>query len=715
MATLGKIRKHGVLLLVVVGIALLAFIIGDGVKAIGPSKNIRNVGEVNGDKISVEEYQKAINEYEEVVRFARGSNTISEAEVAQIKDEVWNQLVSAKLVEDEVGKLGITVTTAELEAALDEGTHTLLAQSMFVNQQTGKFDKDLLYNFLSEYNSMDASSMPAQYVEYYQNLYRYWNFIERNLKQELLMEKLEAIVTGAQLSNPVAAQQAYDGRNNYCKLAYTVIPFTSIADSAVTVTEADLQKVYNEHKENYRQYGETRDVKYIDVAVVPSEADRAALMTEVEEISAQLAAAAESEIGDVIRMSESTVPFSLMPRTAAGLAADVAARLDTVALGATVATYYNEADDSYNTFRYLAKATAPDSIQYRQIQVAEQEASRTAELSDSIYNAILAGADFAELAERYGQPTEPSWLGSANYERSVITGDNATYLVTLNSMRKGEVRKLSLQSGVDLIIQVVDTKNPVEKYLIADVKRPAYFSKETYNAAYNRLSQFVASNQSLAAFTENAEEAGFRLLPLNGLQNVAHNIGGVSSTREALRWAFGAKKGEVSQIFEAGANDHLLVLALEDIHPAGYVSIDVVKDMLKYEAANEKKAEQILANVKNVKTLAEAAAIDGAKSDTLSRVTFSSPVFVSAVPASEPALSGVAATLEQGQTAGPIKGNGGIYFVQVVERGKGVQTFDAAQEQKNAVSAATRSMNHSRLVNELYAKSKVVDNRYLFF
>lgn len=714
MATLGKIRKHGWLLLVVIGIALLAFIVGDGIKALGPSKNIRNVGEINGDKISVEEYQKAVNEYEEVVRFARGNNTITEAEVAQIKDEVWNQMVSTKLIEDEVSRLGITVTPAELEAALDEGTHSLLAQSMFVNQQTGKFDKDLLYNFLSEYNSMDASTMPSQYVDYYRNLYRYWNFIESNLKQELLLEKYEALVTNAQLSNPVAAQKAYDGRNNYCKLAFTVIPFTSLSDSAVTVTDADLRAVYNEHKENYRQYAEGRDVKYIDVAVVPSDEDRTALMAEVSEVAGQLAETPESEIDAVVRMSESTIPFSLMPRTAAGLAEDVAERIASMNVGEVAPAYYNEADDSYNTFKLLAKATAPDSIQFRQIQVTEEEEARRTELSDSIYNALLAGADFAELAERYGQPTEPNWLGSSSYERSTIVGDNATYLVTLNSMKKGEIRKLSLQ-GVDLILQVTDTKNPVDKYLVADIKRPAYFSKDTYNAAYNRLSQFVASNQSFDEFKDNAEEAGFRLLDLKGLQNSAHNIGGVSSTRDALRWAFGAKKGEVSQIFEAGANDHLLALALEDIHPAGYASLETVKDMLKYEATNNKKAEKILASVKNVKTLAEAAALDGAKSDTLARVTFSSPVFVSAVPASEPALSGVAATLEQGQTAGPIKGNGGIYFVQVVERGQGAQTFDAAQEQKNAVSTATRSLGHTRLINELFTKGKVVDNRYLFF
>ena len=714
MATLGKIRKHGWLLLVVIGIALLAFIVGDGIKALGPSKNIRNVGEINGDKISVEEYQKAVNEYEEVVRFARGNNTITEAEIAQIKDEVWNQMVSTKLIEDEVSRLGITVTPAELEAALDEGSHTLLAQSMFVNQQTGKFDKDLLYNFLSEYNSMDPSTMPSQYVDYYRNLYRYWNFIESNLKQELLLEKYEALVTNAQLSNPVAAQKAYDGRNNYCKLAFTVIPFTSLSDSAVTVTDADLRAVYNEHKENFRQFAEGRDVTSIDVAVVPSEEDRTALMAEVSEVAGQLAETAESEIDAVVRMSESTIPFSLMPRTAAGLAEDVAERIASMNIGEVAPAYYNEADDSYNTFKFLAKTTAPDSIQFRQIQVVEEEEARRTELGDSIYNALLAGADFAELAERYGQPTEPNWLGSASYERSTIIGDNATYLVTLNSMKKGEIRKLSLQ-GVDLILQVTETKNPVEKYLVADIKRPAYFSKDTYNAAYNRLSQFVASNQSIDDFKANAEEAGFRLLDLNGLQNTAHSIGGVTSTRDALRWAFGAKKGEVSQIFEAGANDHLLALALEDIHPAGYASLETVKDMLTYEATNNKKAEKILASVKNVKTLAEAAALDGAKTDTLARVTFSSPVFVSAVPASEPALSGVAATLEQGQIAGPIKGNGGIYFVQVVERGQGAQTFDAAQEQKNAISTATRSLGHTRLVNELFTKGKVVDNRYLFF
>ncbi|MBO4444332.1 MAG: SurA N-terminal domain-containing protein [Bacteroidaceae bacterium] len=714
MATLGKIRKHGWLLLVVIGIALLAFIVGDGIKAIRPTQNQRFVGEINGDKVSIQDYQEALDEYVNVVKFARGTSSLTDAQMSQIKDEVWNQMVTRKLIEDEVGKMGVTVTPAEIEAALDEGTHQLLTQSMFVNQQTGKFDKDLLYNFLNEYKEMDLNNTPAQYTEYYQNVYNYWKFLEKNLTHELLLNKYEALVANAQFSNPVAAQSLYEGRNNYCKLAYAVVPFTAVADSTVTVTDADIKVLYNKRKESYHQYAETRDLKYIDIAVVPSEEDRQAIQEEMNEITAQLAEATPENMASVVRLSESTVTYSEVPRTAASLPADIAERVAAAAIDAVEPVYYNEEDDSYNTFRLMAKTTGPDSIQYRQIQVAEEDPARTAELADSIFNALKQGADFAELAERYGQQAEPQWVASASYEGGAIMGDNATYINALNAMKAGEIKKLDFD-GASLIVNVTGTKNPVEKYQVAVVKRPAYFSKETYNQAYNKLSQFVASNQTAEEFEANAEEAGFRLLPLTNMQNTAHNVGGVENTREALRWAFNAKVGDVSQIFEAGQNDHLLALCLDKVQPMGYIPFSEAKDMLRYEALNEKKAEKILADVKNVKTLAEASALENAKSDTLTRVTFSSPVFVSLVPASEPVLSGKAAGMEVGDFDGPIKGNGGIYFIQVVEKNQGAQTYDAEQEQKNAVATATRSLTTGRLVNELFSKSKVVDSRYRFF
>ena len=712
MATLQSIRKHSGWLVAVIGLALFAFIAGDAAQVLQPHQNSQNVGEINGNKIDAQAYQKLVEEYTQAINFIRGNNSLTEAENAQIKDEVWSTLVTNTLVGEQAKKLGLTVTTAELQAAIDEGTDPLLAQSAFRNQTTGKFDRDVLMNFLAEYANMDPEVMPAEYVDYYHQLYNYWKFIESNLQSSLLMQKYEALITNAQLTNPVAAEYNFNARNSHAEVAYAVVPFSSIADSLVKVSNSDINKLYEAKKELYKQPAETRAIKYIDVAVVPSQADRDDLQKEVAEYAEQLATT--EDLAALTRLANSTVAYSEVPVSENGLPTDIVARLDSVKGDEVYGPYYNQADDSYNAFRLLAKTQLPDSVQFRQIQVADADAARTKTLADSIYNALKQGADFAELATKYGQPSEPAWIATANIEGAGITGDNATYLNTLFGMKKNELKQLSLAGG-ELIIQVVDTKNPIEKYTAAIIKRPAYFSNETYAEAYNKLSAFVADNQTLEDIEANAEEAGFRLYPVNEVSNAAHTIGGVQGTREALRWAFGAKKGEVSQIFEAGENDHLMVVAVSDIHKAGYRPVDQFTEMFRIQAIADKKADKILVDVKGVKTMQEALALNGVKSDTLRRVSFSSPTYVSKVPASEPALSGAAATLEEGTLSAPIKGNGGIYFIQVLKKNNGVAKYDAAAEQKTLEATATRNINSNTILNELYLQGDIEDNRYLFF
>ncbi len=712
MATLQSIRKHSGWLVAVIGLALFAFIAGDAAQVLQPHQNSQNVGEINGNKIDAQTYQRLVEEYTQAINFIRGGNSLTEAENAQLKDEVWNTLVTNTLVGEQAKKLGLTVTTTELQAAIDEGTDPLLTQSAFRNQATGKFDRDVLMNFLAEYANMDPEVMPAEYVDYYHQLYNYWKFIESNLQSSLLMQKYEALITNAQLTNPVAAEYNFNARNSHAEVAYAVVPFNSIADSLVKVSNSDINKLYEAKKELYKQPAETRVIKYIDVVVTPSQADRDELQKEVAEYAEQLATT--EDLAALTRLANSTVAYSEVSVSENGLPTDIVAHLDSVKGDEVYGPYYNQADDSYNAFRLLAKTQLPDSVQFRQIQVADADAARTKTLADSIYNALRQGADFAELAAKYGQPSEPAWIATANFEGAGITGDNATYLNTLFGMNRNELKQLSLAGG-ELIIQVLDTKNPVEKYTAAIIKRPAYFSNETYAEAYNKLSAFVADNQTLEDIEANAEEAGFRLYPVNEVNNAAHTIGGVQGTREALRWAFGAKKGEVSQIFEAGENDHLMVVAVSDIHKAGYRPVDQFTEMFRMQAIADKKADKILADVKGVKTMQEALALNGVKSDTLRRVSFSSPAYVSKVPASEPALSGAAATLEEGTLSAPIKGNGGIYFIQVLKKSNGVAKFDATAEQKTLEATATRNINSNTILNELYRQGNIEDNRYLFF
>ena len=714
MATLQSIRKHGAALVIVIGIALFAFIAGDAAKVLQPGQNSQNVGQINGKKIEAQHFQQLVEEYTQAINFIRGANSLTEAESAQVKDEVWNTLVTNTLIGEEAAKLGLTVTTAELQALINEGTDPMLAQSAFRNE-AGQFDGDLLMKFLAEYANMDPEVMPAEYVEYYNQLYSYWKFIESNLISSLLMQKYEVLVASAQLSNPVAAEYNFNARNNHAEVAYAVVPYNSVADSLVKVSNSDIKKLYDAKKELYKQPAETRAIKYIDVTVTPSQADRDELLKEVGEYAEQLATA--EDLGALVRLANSTVAYSEVPVTSAALPEDVVANLSSVKGDAVYGPYYNQADDTYNAFRILAKAQYPDSVQFRQIQVADADAARAKTLADSIYNAIKAvkkNANFAEIAEKYGQTAAPQWMATSNFEGAAVSGDNATYLNTLFSMKKGELKQLDIAGG-HLIIEVLDTKNPVEKYTAAVIKRPAYFSNETYTAAYNQLSAFVASNQTLEKFEANAEEAGFRLYPVAELSSAAHAIGGVQGTREALRWAFNAEKGEVSHIFEAGANDHLMVVAVADIHKAGYRPVAQFADMFRIQAVNDKKADKIIASAKKVDTMEEALALEGVKADTLRRVSFGSAAYVSKVPASEPIISGAAAGLEEGEFSAPIKGNGGVYFLQVVKKGNGVAQFDAASEQQSLEAAAARNVNGNTILNELYRKGEVKDNRYLFF
>ena len=714
MSTLQSIRKHGAFLVIVIGLALFAFIAGDAAKVLQPHQNTQNVGIINGKKIDAQSYQKLVEEYSQAINFVRGGQSLTEEENAQVKDEVWNTLVSNTLMETEAAKLGLTVTTVELQAVIDEGTDPLLIQSAFRDQATGKFSSSMLMNFLAQYAELDQEVASPEEIDYFNQVYTHWKFIESNLKSSLLAQKYEALIAAAQFTNPVAAEYTFNARNNHAEVAYVVVPFNSVADSLVKVTTSDIKKVYDAKKELYKQPAETRAVKYIDVVVTPSQADRNELNKEVAEYAEQLATA--DDLGALVRLANSTVAYSEVPVSAAGLPEDVVANIANVAEGTVYGPYYNQADDTYNAFRILATAQLPDSVQYRQLQIVDADAERTAFLADSVFNALKAkkNANFAEIAEAFGQPSEPAWIASAHYEGASITGDNAFYINTLFGMKKGELKKINL-GGVELIIEVLDTKNPVEKYTAAVIKRPAYFSNETYAEAYNKLSAFVADNQTLADMEANAEEAGFRLYPIAELNNAAHTIGGVKGTREALRWVFGAEKGEVSHIFEAGANDHLMVVAVADIHKAGYRPVADFASLLEIQALNDKKADKILADAKGVKSMEEALALAGAKADTLRRVNFSSAAYVSKVPASEPVVSGAAAGLEEGEFSGAIKGNGGIYYLQVIKKNAGAAKYDAEAEQATLKAAATRNINASSIVNELYRKGNIEDNRYLFF
>lgn len=712
MATLQKIRSKGPLLVIVIGLALFAFIAGDAWKVLQPHQGKQDVGEVNGEVLSAQDYQKMVDELSEVIKLTNGLNSLTEDQLNNVKDQVWQSYVNNKLIAEQAEKLGLKVTDAEIQSIIDQGTHPLLMQTPFRNPQTGMFDKDVLKKFLVDYANLNASQMPAQYVEYYQKMGAFWQFVEKTLAQSTLAEKYQNLVTKSLISNPVAAEDAFNSRTEQSDLLLAGVPYSSINDSTVQVSDSEIKDRYNEKKEQFKQLVETRDIRYIDVKVVPSDADRKAVEKEVTEYSNQLASTT-ADFGTFVRSTGSSVNYSDVPVSKSVFPADVASRLDSTNVNEVYGPYYNQTDDSFNAFKLLAKVSSPDSIQFRQIQVYADTEEKTKTLADSIYNALKGGADFAAVAKIYGQTGEATWVNAQSWEGSELDADNSKFINTLLNQPVNELANLNMGQA-NLILQVMNKKSMQTKYKVAVVKREVEFSKETYNAAYNKFSQFVAQNTTIDSMVKNAEESGYTLMPRTDLSSAEHYVGGVRSTREALKWIFAAKPGEVSPLYECGENDHLMVVALDKIHEAGYRDINSVAEMLRAEIRRDKKAEKIMEEMKKYNSIAQVKGMKDAVSDSVKHVTFSAPAYISVTRSSEPVIGAVAAKTAANKVSAPIKGNGGVYMIQVYAKEKGSEKFDAKQEETTLTNMAVRIAGN-QLINDLYQKAKVVDQRYLFF
>ena len=713
MAALGKIRSKGAFLMGIIGLGLFAFIAEEAFRSCESTRNNarQQVGEVLGEKINVNEFQKLVDEYTEVIKMQQGAEALNDEQLNQVKDMVWNTFVQTKIVEHEAKQLGLRVTDAELQNVLKAGTNPMLLQTPFVNQQTGRFDANALQKFLAEYDTQRSAN--PQMAQQYETIYKYWTFIEKTLRQQLLAQKYQSLLAHCLLSNPVEAKMAFKEENNESNIQLAAFPYSSIQDDKVQITESDLKAKYDELKPRFQQYVESRDIKYVDFQVTPSAADKNALQKEFAGYAKDLASAEDPSA--VVRKSSSLVNYLGIPVGKTAFPSDIAAKLDSMAVGHTSGIIENTMDNTLNVIRLIAKQQLPDSIEYRQIQVGGASADVAHKSADSIYAALKAGADFEAVAKKYGQTGQKAWMTTQQYQSAPsMDNDTKNYIISLNMMAVNETKNIVLPQG-NIIVQVLSRKAMTDKYIAAVIKKNIVFSNETYSKAYNKFSSFVSANQTGDDIIKNAAKNGYRVQEANDITTAQHYLANIHGTRDALKWLFEAKQGAVSQMYTCGDNDHLLVAVLTKINPVGYRSLDdsQVKEMVKAEVMKDKKAEMLMSKLNGVSTLAAAKA-KGAKVADVNQVTFAAPVFVTLTGASEPALSGAVYATAKGKfSTKAVKGNAGVYMFQVTNKTMRPGKFDdKTMEQK----LRQKTMQYAgNFMNELYINAKVVDNRYLFF
>lgn len=684
--------------MVIIGVALLAFIVGDFLNSGHTfyAMNQSKVAVVNGTNIGVEEFQERVKMRTDELQqmYAQRGMNFPDGYVSRINQEVYAQMVNEILLNEELEKLGIVVSKEELADLLSGDNISPQVRQYFTNPQTGEFDRQGLLNFIQvvldpEAHGYNTPELLAQ-IEPQRQL---WLRLEQQVKQDRAIQKFANLLNRAIMPNKLDIENSFEDSKTSANIAYALQPYTSIADSTIAVSDSELKAEYNKVKESYKM-PERRAIKYIKIDIEPSEADYAKAKETVE-MNQSVFAETDDVVAFVANHSDesyddSFVAISSMPEKMKKFAQSAAVN---------ESSPLEFENDTYTMYRLMDTKVAPDSIKVRLLSFQP----RSTEI-DSVLNVLNNGGSFAELSAKYNGNDE-IWLTenmASSVGRPFI---NKVFSETGNGYFKAE------SLGGEHIVQILSRTAPVKKAKVAAYVLAVVPSTETHTALYNQLSSYSAMNNTAEKFSAGAKEAGYTVSSYE-CSAEDYSLPGISDARQAIRWAFNADKGEVSEIFTI--DDSFVIAALDNISKEGYTPLEQLKDMLTMQIRNDKKAEKIIADLKakNLNSLDGYAEAMKAQVDSAKFISFSSPSITGV--GYEPVLSGLAPTAETGKVVGPVKGLRGVYVFAVTDKTVSEQPFDAQTETQKLQQNYNYLIN-SRLMDVLRDKADIKNTMIRFF
>ncbi len=711
MATLEKIRSKAGLLVLVVGLALFAFIIGDFLNS-GSTyfrQSQERIAEIDGEVIKIQDYQARVDEMTEIYKMQSGSASLPEEYMTQIRQSVFDGMVQEIVLDEATQKLGMVVGPEELfDMVQGENISPLIQQmQMFVNPQTGAFDKSALLTFLKQIDVDNIATYPAEQQAQLQQAQRFWMFWEKNIKRQRLESKYTTLLSKAIAANALDAKAAFDESVENSDIVYAMQSYATIPDSTIAVSDSEIKQLYEQRKESYKQKA-SKIIDYIAVDIRPSKEDYDKVQADIESVKSELETT--DRVADLVN-ENSEVPYVDAFFTENALDAEMKQFATTAEVGAIYGPVFD--NDKYRLFKLIDKTNAPDSVKVSHIMLAGKGEAETKALADSLLTVLKGGASFEELAKQFSADQAAENGGELGWftEATALRGVNAEFKDAVFGTPLNQIAVVKSMYGTHLVKVTEKTAN-VAKYKVADIDMTVSPSSKTYSNIYNELNQFISNNHSLEKLTANAKEAGYNLVSDATVTKDDQLLGSVQNSRQVIRWAFQNDKGAISEIFEC--NDKFVVAAMKGSLDEGYRPVELVAAPLKAELIAQKKGEQIAAalaakNLTSVEAYAEAM---GAKVDSVKFVNFATRR-ISGIGI-EPNLNAAVAMAQVDQVSAPVKGNNGVYVFKVYARNKDAKTYDEA-EQVRTLDATNAYRVGFQAIQSLINKAEVEDNRIRFY
>lgn len=700
MATLEKIRSKGLLLLIVVGLALVVFIVGDLVNSGSTyfQENSANVAVINGDKVKIRDYAEKMEQFNDVVKLQYGNN-INDEMMEQIRQMVWESTVTEKVIGDDCAEIGMMVTKNELADMLvgNNISPMMMNNQMFFNEN-GQFDVNIVKQFISMLDSEDASqNIPYEQLRLYRNYWRYW---EHAIKTNRLQEKYTNLLSAALVVNSLEAKYAYDNAKVSADAVYAMKNYFAIADSTINVTDAEIKARYNEKKEQFKQK-QSADVKYIVVDIKPSAEDFAEVEKWINDLKEEFTTT--EEVADVVN-SNSDVQYRGENLVKEQIDADFQEFAFAGKAGEVMGPIF--VNNTYKMARIIENGiNSVDSVNLSNMYLRRETAEATQALADSIMDAVKKGADFAELAKTHSllqnaaNGGEIGWVSEMGLEKKIATPAFSTPAKGMFQVKEG--------NDINLFIVNQLGKNVV-KAKVAILARTVDATSRTQANLYNALKQFIVDNNTIEKLEAEAANNGYVVMSAKNLDINATTINNVKKAREAVRWAFENKEGAISDIFEV--ENQIIAVAVDKHNAEGYRSIESLRPQLLSELRNEKKGDVIIAAM-NGKTMEQLTA-EGFRIDTVRNINFAS-TYAGAI-GNEPSLFARVATAEVEKESAPIKGNTGAYIFKVINKNEEAKPYN---EKEEMVMLQTREayMNSYLSIEALKEAANIEDMRYKYY